>query len=118
MSYITDIKTSFKASGVIPAGSRVKYVAGGLVSLAGVDEIEIGVALLVSGKDSYADGSIVGVQLRHVPVVALAAGAFADGAVVQRMASGKVDDTGAGAAYGVALQASSAALDLVPVAPY
>jgi len=114
---IVDFKASFTASEDIPAGSRVKYVAGGGVALAGAAEKEVGIAILHSGKSSYASGSQVGVQLRALPVLCQAAGAFADGAAVQRMASGLVDDAGSGATYGIATEAAAALGDLIQVIP-
>lgn len=114
---ITNIFASLKATEIIPMGRRVKYVAPGGCALAGVAEAEIGTSIYLAGKDNVPIGTMVGVQLRTLPVMCEAAGAFADGATVKRMASGKVDDTGAGADFGIALQASGASGDLVMVLP-
>jgi hypothetical protein len=117
MALNTDIFITLVANETIPAGRRVKYVAGNKCALASDSEIEIGVSILHSGKSSYAIGEPVGVQLKHRTVLCEAAGAFADGATVKRMASGKVGDTGSGADYGIAFGASAAAADLVEVLP-
>lgn len=116
-SLITSSKASFKATEIIPFGRRVKYVAGGGIALAGLADAEIGVSLYLSGKDSVPIGGMCAVQLIRKPVMATAASAFADGATVQRCASGKVDDFGEGAAYGIALGAAVEDGDLVPVLP-
>lgn len=114
---ITALQASFKATEAIPAGRRVKYVAGGGVALAGAGEVEIGISQLHNGKSSYASGDPVSVLLHRLPVLVEAAGAFADGATLQRMADGKVDDTGSGAQFAIALEASAAAADIVQVFP-
>jgi hypothetical protein len=111
--------TTFIANEEIPAGARVKLVSGSAVrvELADAADVEIGTAILHSGKSSYAVDTEVGVALLTHPGTrtCLAAGAFAVGATVKRMADGKVDDTGAGDNFGIALEASAADLDLVEV---
>jgi hypothetical protein len=110
---------SYIAAEIIPAGARVKLVSGSAnrVELADAADIEIGTAILFSGKSSYAAESAVGVALLTHPGTrtCLAAGAFSAGAIVKRMADGKVDDTGAGDNFGIALEASTADLDQVEV---
>lgn len=115
---ITDIKATFNATEDIPAGRRVKYVAGGGVALADDSETEIGVSGLHSGKSTYASGEAVQVHLRCLPVLCEAAGTFSDGATVKQMADGKVDDTGTGGDFGTALQASTASGEYVQVLPF
>lgn len=115
---ITDIKATFHATEDIPAGRRVKYVAGGGVALADDSETEIGVSCLHSGKLTYASGEAVSVHLRTLPVLCEAAGTFADAAIVKQMADGKVDDTGNGAQYGIALEAATASGEYVQVLPF
>jgi hypothetical protein len=110
---------SFIASETIPAGARVKFVAGSgsRVQLADAAEVEIGTAILHSGKDSYPAESAVGVKLINDPGTrtCLAGGAFAEGATVKRDADGKVDDGAAGDNFGIAIEAASGAGDLVEV---
>jgi hypothetical protein len=112
------IKT-FIADEVIPAGARVKLVSGNTarVQLAGETDGEIGTAILHSGKSSYAANTEVGVALLNHPGTRTcrAASAFAAGATVKRAAGGNVDDTGTGANFGIALEAATAAGDLVEV---
>lgn len=121
---LTHNPATFIASEAIPAGARVKFATGSVteIELADAADLEIGVALLHSGKSSYASGDPVAVQLRWPTVTCNAAGAFSAGATVQRMADGKVDDTGTGAPYGIALEAAAASGDFVQVlllgAPY
>lgn len=119
---LTPATPSFIASGAIPAGARVKFVAGDptKVQVAGVNEAEIGTAILHCGKDSYADGTAVGVKLlaeaggRHV----IAAGVIALGASLLRAANGKVDDGGAGTEIGlVAVEAATADGDIIEAIP-
>jgi hypothetical protein len=108
---------SFVANETIPAGARVKFVAGSTikVELADAYDVEIGTAILHCGKSSYAANTAVGVKLimdpgtRHV----IAASAFAAGAIIKRAVDGKVDDTGAGEGIGIACEAATAAGDLI-----
>lgn len=111
-------KQTFIAGETILAGARVKFGANvQTVVLAGETDVEIGTAEFYSGKSSYASGTPVGiVPLTHNGTrTCLAAGAFAAGASVKRMAGGKVDDTGAGAVFGIAMEAATADGDQVEV---
>lgn len=112
---LTPQTATFIANETIPAGARVKFVAGSVikVELADENDVEIGVAILHGGKSSYAADEAVGVFLRFPTVTLVAAGAFAAGATLRRMADGKVDDTGTGAPYAIALEAAGAAGDNV-----
>jgi hypothetical protein len=84
-----------------------------------VNEAEIGTAILHCGKDSYADGTAVGVKLlaeaggRHV----IAAGAIVKGASLLRAANGKVDDGGAGTEIGLVALEDAAADDVFEAIP-
>ena len=108
---------TFLASGVIAAGLRVKYVGGNQVAPAGAADICIGTAILDCGKDSYADGEVVGVQLFNEAHRVVAAGAFADGATLKTQAAGKVDDAGVATPIFIALEAAAADGDLVEALP-
>ena len=116
---LTPSIVTYIANETILAGCRVKFVAGSVtaVELADAADVEIGTALLHSGQSSYAAGYGVGVQLVNTPGsrTCNAAGAFAAGAMLRRMADGLVDDTGPGDIFGVALEAATAAGDLVDV---
>ncbi|MEA3210978.1 MAG: hypothetical protein QOE70_4035 [Chthoniobacter sp.] len=110
---------TFIATELILAGARVKFTpgqAGHAVSLAGAADVEIGTAILHSGKSSYAAGTGVGVALvthpgsRHC----IAGGVVTVLDVVKRDASGKVATAGAGDIFGVAIE-SGAADDIIEV---
>ena len=111
--------TSFLATELIPAGARVKFTAGSIthVELADLGDVEIGTAILHAGKSSYAAESAVGVALITHPGTrtCVAAGAIAAGAIVKRADDGKVDDTGAGNNFGVALEAADGDGDMIEV---
>lgn len=109
---------SLIAEETIPAGARVKYGTFPKIVLADVGEVELGTAILHSGKTSYAAGDAVGVHLlgdgaktRHC----IAASVLAAGAIVKRANDGQVDDSGAGDNFGVALEAAEAAGDVIEV---
>ncbi len=117
---------SFIATEAIPAGARVKFTSGSVVAveLADAADREIGIAILHSGKSSYAAGDPVGVFMRFPTVTLYASGAFSAGATLRRMVDGGVDDTGTGAPFAIALEAATAAGDFIegllldaPVAP-
>lgn len=103
-NYTTD--RTFTGSGTLTPGMRVKYTGSNTVAAAGVGEVEIGTVNDL--KSSYATGTAVGVRLRLPATLVKAGGAFADGAVLRRLASGKVDDTGEGAPAFIALAAATA----------
>jgi hypothetical protein len=111
--------TSFIATEAISAGARVKFTAGSVthVELADEGDVEIGTALLHSGKSSYAAGTAVGVALIEQPGTrhCIAASAIAAGAVVKRADDGMVNDTGNGNNFGQALEAATAAGDVIEV---
>lgn len=106
---------SYIAAETIPAGARVKFVSGSAnrVELAGANDIEIGTAILFSGKSSYAAESAVGVALANHPgtrTVLADACDITEGESLYRANDGKVADSGT-SLFGVALAASSAAND-------
>jgi len=117
MAHSENKEYSFLAasSSGIAAGLRVKLDGDLKLVPAGVTDIEIGVTS--SGVSNGTDP--VRVLLANAPgtVEVTAAGAFAKGASLQRCADGKVDDTGAGSVYGIAMAASTAAGDIVEVLP-
>lgn len=111
-----DILT-FIASETIPAGARVKLVSGSgiRVQLADASEVEIGTAILHSGKSSYAAETEVGVKLISSPgtrSVIADAGDITAGEPIYRADDGKVGDTGVNF-FGYALEASGAAGDVI-----
>lgn len=124
---LTQGTPTFIAAELILAGARVKLAPGSGIRVvnAGINDAEIGTAILHSGKDQYAAESAVGVKLTSEPGsrTCIAAGAIAAGALIKRAAAGKVNDTGLGADVGVALEDAAAdgdnieALFFNPTAP-
>jgi hypothetical protein len=108
---------SFIAAELILAGARVKFAAGSAIRVvnAGINDAEIGTAILHSGKSSYAAEDAVGVKLSADPGsrTCIAAGAIANGATIKRAANGKVDDSGNGSEVGIALESAGADGDSV-----
>ena len=117
MAYSENKEYSFLAASStgIAAGLRVKLDGNLKIVPAGVADYEIGVTRSMSsnGLDP------VRVLLRNAPgtVEMTAASAFAKGATVLRAADGKIDDTGAGATVGIAMQAATDAGDIIEVLP-
>lgn len=111
--------TTYIASEVIPAGARVKFVSGSalIIQLADAAEVEIGTAILHSGKSSYAIGDGVGVALLTNPGTrtCIALSAITAGATVKRAIDGKVDDSGAGDNFGIACEDAAADGDWIEV---
>ncbi|MEA3212853.1 MAG: hypothetical protein QOE70_5910 [Chthoniobacter sp.] len=103
---------SFIAAELILAGARLKFAPGSAIRVvnAGIGDVEIGTAILHSGKDAYAAESSVGVKLSADPGTrtCIAAGPIVAGATVKRAAAGKVDDGGAGSECGIAMEAAGA----------
>ena len=111
------ILTSFVANETIPAGARVKYIGAAKVALAGLADVEIGQAILDTGKSSYAAGTAVGIVLKRPLQYAIAAGPIVDGSTVKRAAAGKVAADGEGAACAIALEGADADGDVIVVMP-
>ena len=113
---------SFIAAELILAGARVKFAAGSSIRVvnAGINDVEIGTAILHSGKSSYAAESAVGVKLNVDPGsrTCIAAGAIAPNGsglpINKRAANGKVGDgSGNGSEVGIALEDAAADGDFV-----
>jgi len=104
---------TFIASEAITAGARVKLVSGSgiRIELADAGDNEIGTAILHQGKSTYAAEDPVGVLLLggSGTRTVIAASTFAAGATLKRADDGKVDDTGSGAEFGIAIEAATAA---------
>lgn len=111
MSVMYDGSKGFTAGGAIGANLRVKLSSGKL-ALAGASDADIGVTETIA----FADGDTQTVRLRTAPgtVLCKAAAAFASGAALFAAANGTVDDSGT-VAFGTALNAASAAGDIVEV---
>lgn len=105
----------FLASAAIAQYARVKLDAAGTISTAGLTDKDIGTAQ----QAAFAAGDQVNVKLRTAPGThkMIAAGAVTNGAAVNTQASGKVDDaaTATGYVLGVALEAATAANDIIEV---
>lgn len=119
MSYNEGIR-SFTASGAVTAHSRVKITGSSStdpiqVELAGAGEQHAGVC-----EYAAADGATVAVRMINYPgtVEVIAADTFSVGATLYGAASGKVSDTSSGSAIGIALEAATAANDIVEMATF
>lgn len=105
---------TFIAGSALGMYLRVKLSSGKVV-LAGEADVAIGVTQSMAA----ADGDPVSVRLLKDAgtffVVALSS--LAAGAALQNAANGKVDDAGAGAAFGTALEAAGADGDIIEALP-
>ncbi|MGE3175852.1 MAG: hypothetical protein AB7O32_00165 [Vicinamibacterales bacterium] len=101
---------SFVTAEAIDPGIRVKLNSSNQVAIAGAGEMEIGINL-----EPVASGGVASVQLNKQggTVSVVAASAFAIGALLVGVASGKVDDAGIGPAMYQARQAATAAGDQI-----
>lgn len=110
MSLFQSFHISLTAQSTIPGGAPVSYVAGGGAALAGTASVAIGIALLYSGRDSYAAGSQVGVQVKNLPAVVIAGATIADGDLLYLAGNGQVTNVNpnAQAPYAIATQAGVA----------
>ncbi len=111
---------TFTANGAITAHSRVKVSSGTTttppqVELAGSGEQHIGYA-----EYAVATGELVAVRIRNYngTVEAIAGEALAKGAVLYGAAAGKVKDTSAGSAIGIALEEATADGDIIEVVDF
>lgn len=109
---------SFTAAAAIGKGVLVKLSAAGTVDIAALGENPIGVA----EEPAFAAGDRIAVRYRSAAgtIKCKASGAFAVGAVVYGRAAGLIDDISTTSAIkiGTALEAATAANDLVEVLPH
>jgi hypothetical protein len=105
---------TFTASGAITAFQRVKFSSAGVVTVAGLGEVTIGVAL-----NTAADGALVAVALHNQAgtVTVLSATSFSAGAYLYGAAAGLVDDVANGPALYLALQAAGGANEAIEALP-
>jgi len=103
---------TFGSSETISAHLRVK-VSSGLIAAAGAQEADIGVI----GAAVLTSGDYAAVRLRNAQGTCkmVAAGTFSQNAVVYGAASGTIDDVPNGNVIGIALEAATAANDVVEV---
>lgn len=117
MPFVDGPSRTFQAAAAITLGVLVKVDSSGYAAIAGLGEQPIGVAETAAA----AAGDKISIRLLHGGGTfrAKASGAFAVGALVYGRASGLVDDisTTSAVLVGVALEAATAANDLVEVAP-
>lgn len=108
---------TFEADEAIPVYSRVKLDADGKVTIAGLADKDIGVAM----REAFAAGDEIAVKLRNAQgtLPCLASEAIAVGATVYTEASGKVQDTAQATAFifGTAVTAATADGDEIEVLP-
>jgi len=120
MSQFVETPTkTFTAGGAIGQHIRVK-LSSGVLAVAGLGATDEPVELGTITEASFASGDVRAVRLRNAQGTAkmVAAGAFSAGAAVYGAAAGKVDDVVSGAALGIALEAATAANDIVEVLRY
>lgn len=100
---------TFVADGAIPQYARVKLDADGRITVAGLADIDIGVAR----EAAFAAGQAIAVWLRNRPgtVPMIAIEAIEVGDIVYSEADGKVQDTAASTAYAVGQAVTAAAVD-------
>jgi len=112
------IKRTFVAGEDLAAYVRVKIESGTTsdppeVVAAGAGEQHIGVT-----EYAVSDGDPVELILNAAPRFSVAADTFSRGATLYGAAAGKISDTSSGSAIGQALEACTAAGDIVEWAPY
>lgn len=113
--YVDEGYMSCVADEAIPKYSRVKFDSDGRVTIAGLADQDIGVAM----EPAFAAGDSIPVKLRNAPGTTpmIAIEASAVGALLYTEASGKVQDTAASTAFlvGRALEAATADGDVIEV---
>lgn len=113
--YCENGNLSCVADEAIPQYSRVKFDSDGRVTIAGLADQDIGVAM----EPAFAAGDQIPVRLRNAPgtVPMIAIEALAVGALVYTETDGKVQDTAASTAFltGRALEAATADGDIIEV---
>ena len=104
----------FTAGEALEAFRRVKYSAGTVI-YADAGEYSVGVT-----EHSVASGAVVSVRLANAAGTRTieAAGTFSIGAELYGAADGKIDDTAIGTVYGTAMEAATAAGDIIEVIPH
>lgn len=108
---------SFTATAAIAQYALVKAASVSTCTTAGLNEVAIGVAM--NAAFAAGDRVNVGLLTKQGTLPMLASGAFSVNAVLYGRASGKVDDIASGAIRcGIALEAATAANDVVEVVPY
>lgn len=117
MSQQVDTNTKAFTAGAAIAKNILVKLASGKLAVAGLAEQPIG----VTQHETFADGDVVSVELlsRAGTLKCTAAAAVTQGAVVYGRAAGKVDDVSTSSAVkiGVALEAATAAGDIIEVMP-
>lgn len=106
---------TFTANGAIPNRARVKVTSESAtrpiqVEVAGAGEQHVGIAQYAAGS-----GEVIAVRLRQAPGTqeGIAADSFPVGAILYGAASGRITDSASGTAIGIALEAATAAGDIV-----
>lgn len=105
------VRTFTAGAAALNAYEHVK-LSSGLVVVAGAGEAGIGYTL-----QACAAGAAVAVQIFRPTVLATAAGGFSAGASLYSAANGRVDDVANGNVIGIALEAATAAGDVVEILP-
>lgn len=110
---------AFTAGAAMEKHARVK-LSSGVLALAGVGASDEPVELGTIQEATFAAGDVVAVRMRNAPgtVKMVAAAAIAAEAAVYGAASGRIDDAVSGNPIGVALEAATAAGDIIEVARY
>jgi hypothetical protein len=110
---------TFTAGAALAEHLRVKLSSGKLVA-AGTGTSDEGVEIGTIVEEAFADGDKRKVHLRSAggTTKMVAAGPITQGAAVYGAAGGKIDDAANGSAIGVALEAATAANDVIEVVRY
>lgn len=105
---------AFVATEAITRYMAVKLATGTTVSICGSNEANIGFA-----DETVASGETLTVKLKNAggTFKAIANGTFSAAATLYNMADGEVDDIAGGTARYVALEAATAAGDIVEILP-
>jgi hypothetical protein len=109
MQYVNNGSKTFLCDEAIPQYSRVKLDPDGRVTIAGLADVDVGVAM----NPTFAAGEAVEVRLRNaggtVPMIAIEAIEVGD--IVYSEAAGKVQDTAASTGYAVGQAMTAAGAD-------
>ncbi|MDD5774372.1 MAG: DUF2190 family protein [Candidatus Omnitrophica bacterium] len=106
---------TFTANGAITNKARVKLTSASATTPTQVEEAGAGEQHIGIAEYAVGDGELVAIRLRTYPGTheGIAADTFAVGATLYAAASGNISDTSNGTAIGIALEAATAANDLV-----